>query len=201
VRGTDVSVTFAQVAAAATYDPGVRAVVPEPDLQATAFYDPPATYSNGCVIVLAEVDADTGAIDLQRVVAVEDCGTVINPMIVEAQVHGAITQGIGGALLEHLVYSDEGQPQTTTYLDYLVPTATEIPNIEVHHLESPSPFSVGGIKGMGEGGQIAAPAAVANAVADALAPFGAKVARLPLSPDYVLRLAGKIGAEPEGVPA
>jgi carbon-monoxide dehydrogenase large subunit len=191
--------TFGEVAFAAYWDADVRA--DEPLLTATRFYDPPATYSNGCVIVLAEVDADTGAIDLQRVVAVEDCGTVINPMIVEAQVHGAITQGIGGALLEHLVYSDEGQPQTTTYLDYLVPTATEIPNIEVHHLESPSPFSVGGIKGMGEGGQIAAPAAVANAVADALAPFGAKVARLPLSPDYVLRLAGKIGAEPEGVPA
>jgi carbon-monoxide dehydrogenase large subunit len=130
-------------------------------------------------------------------VIAEDCGTVINPMIVEAQVHGAITQGIGGALLEHLIYSDEGQPLATTYMDYLVPTATEVPNMEVLHLETPSPFTVGGIKGMGEGGQIAAPAAVANSVADALAPFDAKIERLPITPEYVLRLVGKLGASEE----
>jgi carbon-monoxide dehydrogenase large subunit len=98
-------------------------------------------------------------------------------------------------MLEHLIFNEDGQPVTTTYMDYLVPTATEVPPIDVYHLESPSPFSVGGIKGMGEGGQIAAPAAVINAVADALAPFGAKVRQLPLSPDYVLRLAGKIDAK------
>lgn len=184
--------TLAEVAYAAYWDAEVRD--DEPLLTATRFYDPPASYANGCVVVLAEIDSDTGHVTLNRCVAVEDCGTVINPMIVEAQVHGAITQGIGGALLEHLIYSDEGQPLTTTYMDFLVPTATEVPPIEVHHLESPSPFTVGGIKGMGEGGQIAAPAAVANAVADALAPFNARIAKLPITPDYVLRLMGKIGA-------
>ncbi|MGD9763972.1 MAG: xanthine dehydrogenase family protein molybdopterin-binding subunit [Candidatus Binatia bacterium] len=183
--------TVADVAYAAYWDASVRG--DEPLLTATRFYDPPATYANGCVIVLSEVDVETGLVTLQRIVAVEDCGTVINPMIVEAQVHGAITQGLGGALLEHLIYSDEGQPLTTTYMDYLVPTATDVPRIEVSSLSSPSPFSVGGIKGMGEGGQIAAPAAVANAVADALSPFGARIRKLPITPDYVLRLVGKIG--------
>jgi carbon-monoxide dehydrogenase large subunit len=180
------------VAFAAYWDSEVRS--DEPLLTATRFYDPPATYANGCVVVLAEVDAGTGMVTLDRIVAVEDCGTVINPMIVEAQVHGAITQGIGGALFEEFIYGDDGQPLTTTYMDYLIPTSTDIPPIEVLSLESPSPFSVGGIKGMGEGGQIAAPAAVANAVADALAPFGARIRKLPLAPDYVMRLMGKIGS-------
>ncbi|MEA2278343.1 MAG: aerobic carbon-monoxide dehydrogenase large subunit [Solirubrobacteraceae bacterium] len=187
--------TMGEVAYAAYWDSEARD--DEPLLTSTRFYDPPASYANGCVVVLADVDVDTGVVKLTRIVVVEDCGTVINPMIVEAQVHGAITQGIGGALLEHIIYSDEGQPLTTTYMDYLVPTATEVPNMEVHHLESPSPFTVGGIKGMGEGGQIAAPAAVANAVADALAPFNARITQLPLTPDYVLRLAGKIGSPQE----
>ncbi|WP_214366405.1 xanthine dehydrogenase family protein molybdopterin-binding subunit [Pseudonocardia sp. H11422] len=193
VAGTpSVSKTLAEVAYAAYWDSDVRS--DEPMLTSTRFYDPPATYANGCVVVLAEVDADTGVVTLDRIVAIEDCGTVINPMIVEAQVQGAIVQGIGGALFEQFVYGDDGQPLTTTYMDYLIPTSTDIPPIEVLSLESPSPFSVGGIKGMGEGGQIAAPAAVANAVADALAPFGARVRKLPLAPDYVLRLMGKIGS-------
>ena len=182
---------LAEVAYAAYWDASVRD--DEPLLTATRFYDPPATYANGCVVVLAEVDVETGVVKLTRLVAVEDCGTVINPMIVEAQVHGAVTQGLGGALLEHLVYGDDGQPLTTTYMDYLIPTATDVPHIDVSSLSSPSPFSVGGIKGMGEGGQIAAPAAVANAVADALAPFGARIRKFPITPDYVLRLVGKIG--------
>jgi carbon-monoxide dehydrogenase large subunit len=184
--------TLADVAYAAHWDSEVRNS--EPLLSATRFYDPPANYANGCVVVLCEVDADTGVVTLDRIVAVEDCGTVINPMIVEAQVHGAIVQGLGGAMLEHLIYSEDGQPLTTTYMDYLVPTFSDVPPIEVISIETPSPFTVGGIKGMGEGGQIAAPAAVANAVADALAPFGARIEKLPITPDYVLRLMGKIGS-------
>ena len=199
VAGTPaLSKTMGEVAFAAYWDGDVRDQEPgdshQPLLSSTRFYDPPATYANGCVVVRAEVDVDTGQITLDRIVVVEDCGTVINPMIVEAQVHGAITQGIGGALLEHLIYDQDGQPLTTTYMDYLVPTATEVPHIDVLHLETPSPFSIGGIKGMGEGGQIAAPAAVANAVADALATFGARVTALPLTPDRVLRMIGKIGS-------
>jgi carbon-monoxide dehydrogenase large subunit len=199
VAGTPaLSKTMQEVAFAAYWDGGVRDDEPgeshQPLLSSTRFYDPPATYANGCIVVLTEVDTDTGVVKLERMVVVEDCGAVINPMIVEAQVHGAVTQGIGGAMLEHLIYSEDGQPLTTTYMDYLVPTASGVPNIDVLHLESPSPFSIGGIKGMGEGGQIAAPAAVANAVADALAPFGARVTRLPLTPDNVLRMIGKIGS-------
>ena len=190
------SKTMAEVAFAAYWDGSLRDDEPgeshQPLLSSTRFYDPPATYSNGCVVVLTEVDTDTGVVRLDRIVVVEDCGTVINPMIVDGQVHGAIMQGIGGALLEHLIYDEDGQPLTTTYMDYLVPTAMGMPNMEVHHLETPSPFSIGGIKGMGEGGQVAAPAAVANAVADALAPFGARITHFPLSPDNILRMIGKI---------
>jgi carbon-monoxide dehydrogenase large subunit len=112
-------------------------------------------------------------------------------MIVEGQVRGAIAQGVGSALLEHLVYDDSGQLLTTTYLDYLLPTATEVPPIEVEHLETPSPVTVGGIKGMGESGLIAAPAAVLNAVIDAISPFDPTIEELPLSPDHVLRAIGK----------
>ncbi len=143
------SMTMQEVAFAAYWDGNVRddeaGGSHQPLLSSTRFYDPPATYANGCVVVLAEVDTDTGVVKLDRVVVVEDCGTVINPMIVEGQVHGAIAQGIGGAMLEYLIYSEDGQPLTTTYMDYLVPTATVVPNIEVLHLESPSPFSIGGI--------------------------------------------------------
>jgi carbon-monoxide dehydrogenase large subunit len=188
-----VSKPLSEVAYAAYWDSEVRSE--EPMLTSTRFYDPPATYANGCVVVLTEVDVKTGTVTLDRIVAVEDCGTVINPMIVEAQVQGAITQGIGGALYEEFIYGDDGQPLTTTYMDYLIPTSTDVPPIEVLSLCSPSPFSVGGIKGMGEGGQIAAPAAVANAVADALAPFKVRIEQLPLGPDYVLRLIGAIGAD------
>jgi carbon-monoxide dehydrogenase large subunit len=111
---------------------------------------------------------------------------------VDGQIRGAVAQGIGGALLEHAVYDDEGQPQASTFLDYLLPTATEVPAIEIEHLCSPSPFTPGGIKGMGESGLVATPAAVALAVEDALAPFGARVERLPLSPEVV---AGMIPEE------
>ncbi|HEX7297543.1 MAG TPA: xanthine dehydrogenase family protein molybdopterin-binding subunit [Solirubrobacteraceae bacterium] len=164
----------------------------------TRFYDPPCTYSNGCIAVLVEVDAETGTVKLERIVAVEDCGTLINPLIVDGQVQGAIAQGVGGAMFEELVYNADGQPLSTTYMDYLVPTATDLPAIEVAHLESPSPLSVGGYKGMGEGGQIAAPAAMVNAVMDALAPFGAKTRDLPLKPDYVLKLINGGAASANG---
>ncbi len=193
-----VSKTMQEVAFASYWDGNLRDDEPgeshEPLLSSTRFYDPPASYANGCIVALAEVDVDTGQVTLARMVVVEDCGTVINPMIVEGQVHGAIAQGVGGALLEHLIYGEDGQPLTTTYMDYLVPTAPNLPPIEVHHMETPSPFTIGGIKGMGEGGQIATPAAVANAVADALAPFGARVTKLPLTPDTVLRMIGTIGS-------
>lgn len=186
IGSPSVSLSLADVAYAAHWDDAVRAE--NPMLTSTKFYDPPATYANGCVAVELEIDACTGQISLDRIVAIEDCGMQINPMIVEAQVHGAVTQGVGGALYEHFKYAPDGKPMTTSYLEYQIPSAADMPPIEVYSIETPSPFSVGGIKGMGEGGQIAAPGAVANAVADALAPFGAKVSKLPLDPDYVLSL-------------
>ncbi|MCK8615325.1 xanthine dehydrogenase family protein molybdopterin-binding subunit [Gordonia sp. C13] len=186
IGAPSVSRPLSEVAYAAHWDAEVRSE--NPMLTSTKFYDPPATYANGCVAIELEVDIDTGQIQLQRIVAIEDCGMQINPMIVEAQVHGAIAQGVGGALYEHFKFAKDGTPLSTSYLEYQIPSAADMPPIEVHSIETPSPFSVGGIKGMGEGGQISAPAAVANAVANALEPFGVTVTKLPLDPDYVLSL-------------
>jgi carbon-monoxide dehydrogenase large subunit len=176
------SVTLGQVAEAAYFRPDVRAALPEPDLSVSRFHDPAATYSNGTIACAVEVDPGTGGVEVLRIVAVEDCGTMINPMIVDGQIRGAVAQGIGGALLERVVYDEDGQPQTGTLMDYLLPTAADVPRIEVSHCVSPSPLTPGGIKGMGESGLIAAPAAIAAAVADAL---GAMPDRLPLTPQLV----------------
>lgn len=165
----------------------------EPTLTATRHYDPPETYSNGCVVVCVEVDTGTGLVDIQRIVAVEDCGNMLNPLIVEGQVAGAIAQGIGGALYEDLVYDEaNGEFLSGSLMDYLYPSTCEVPAMEMGHIETPSPVTDGGVKGMGEAGSIATPAAIANAVADALAPFGADVTRLPLTPDYVLQLSREL---------
>jgi carbon-monoxide dehydrogenase large subunit len=182
------SVTVRDVAHAAHLNPELRAVVPEPQLTSTRFYDPKASYSNGCVAVSVEVDTETGQVTLRDVLAVEDCGTVINPLIVDGQVHGAVVQGIGGALFENMLYGDDGQVLSSTFLDYLLPTAPEIPDIQVVHVETPSPNSIGGVKGMAESGAVATPAAVANAVADALSPFDVVIESLPLSPQAVIHL-------------
>ena len=182
------SVTLREIAEAAYFQPGVRAAVAEPDLTVSAFYDPRPTYSNGTIVAVVEVDVETGGVIVERLVAVEDCGTILNPLVVDGQVCGAVAQGVGGALLEHAVYDDEGQPLAVTFADYLLPTAAEVPEIVVDHCTSPSPYTLGGIKGMGESGLIATPAAVAAAVADALAPFGAEVERLPLAPERVLAM-------------
>lgn len=187
VRRDDVGrrASLREVAEAAYYNPAVRATVPQPELSVTHFHDPKATYSNGCVVAVVEVDPGTGQTRVERVVVVEDCGTIINPLIVEGQIRGAVAQGIGGALLERLDHDQDGQPLTVSLADYGLPTAMEIPAIEIEHLCSPSPQTPAGIKGMGEGGMIATPAAIALAVTDALAPFGATVTRLPLTPDVV----------------
>jgi carbon-monoxide dehydrogenase large subunit len=126
---------------------------------------------------------------------VEDCGRIINPLIVEGQAIGGVVQGIGAALLEEHVYGAEGQLLTGTLMDYLVPTAAEAPGVEVHHVERPSPTTLGGFKGMGEGGTIGAPAAIANAVGDALAPLGVAINELPITPG---RLFALIGSAPAG---
>jgi carbon-monoxide dehydrogenase large subunit len=129
----------------------------------------------------------TGVVRLLRYIVSEDCGPMINPAVVEGQIAGGTVQGIGGALYEHLVYDDHGNPLTTTFLDYLLPTAAEAPTIEYGHLETPSP-GPGGYKGVGEGGAIGAPPAVVNAVADALSHFGVAIIEQPLTPSRILTL-------------
>jgi len=168
----------------------------DPALEATHYYDPPpATFSNGTHLAVVEVDVETGQVEVIRHVVVEDCGKMVNPMIVEGQTHGAVAQGIGSALYEDFAYDENAQPLTTSFMDYLIPGPMEVPAVEVIHMETPPAVSVSGFKGMAEGGTIGSAAAVANAVADALAPLGVKVRELPLTPDRILRL---IKEKPKG---
>lgn len=162
-------------------------------LEAHARYRPdaPFTFSNSCHACLCEVDPVTGAVTLLRFVVSEDCGVMINPTVVEGQIAGGVVQGIGGVLYEHMVYDADGTPLSTTFVDYLLPTATEVPMIEYGHIETPARTNPGGHKGMGEGGAIGAPPAVINAVCDALAPLGIRITEQPLSPAVV---AGAIAA-------
>ncbi|MGV2385889.1 MAG UNVERIFIED_CONTAM: molybdopterin-dependent oxidoreductase, partial [Thermobifida fusca] len=119
---------------------------------------------------------------------VEDCGVMIKPLVVEGQIHGGVAQGIGSALFEEMVYDEDGQLLTTTFMDYLLPTALDVPHIATRHLETPSPNTIGGIKGMGEGGAIAPAAVIAGAVEDALSEIGPVwISEVPLTPERVLR--------------
>jgi carbon-monoxide dehydrogenase large subunit len=163
--------------------------VASPDFEATVYHhQPTVTYTSAVHVAHVEVDPGTGAVKLLRYLVAHDCGKVINPVIVEGQVHGGVAQGVGGGLLEELVYDEQAQLLTGTFMDYLVPTAMELPPIETVHLEYPSPRNPLGVKGAGEGGAISPPAAIANAVEDALAPFGVRVTRTPLGPSVVLGL-------------
>jgi carbon-monoxide dehydrogenase large subunit len=190
VRGTPAKgVTFAELANAAYFETaGLPPDVP-PGLEATARYASPhgSIWVNASHVCTCEVDVETGVVTLLRYIVSEDCGPMINPNVVEGQIAGGTVQGIGGALYEHLAYDSDGNPISTTFMDYLIPTAAEIPTIEYGHIETPSP-GPGGYKGVGEGGAIGAPPAVVNAVADALAPFGVRATELPLTPSRILEL-------------
>jgi carbon-monoxide dehydrogenase large subunit len=154
----------------------------EPGLEATRFYDPiRGTFAAGSQAAVVEVDPSTGTLVIRRYVCVEDTGRVINPIIVEGQVQGAIAQGIGGALSEHLVYDAEGQLLTGTLMEYALPTAAAIPSVELDHIEEPAD-NLAGVRGVGEGGTLGPAAVLANAVADALAPFGIELNDLPIAP-------------------
>jgi 2-furoyl-CoA dehydrogenase large subunit len=169
----------------------------EPGLEATHFYSNPLAelpdeadrvrgqliFTNAAHICLVEVDPETAQVKVLRYGVVHDCGKEINPLIVEGQVHGATVHGIGAALLEEFVYDENGQLLTTTFMDYLKPTASDVPTIETDHLETLSPFTPLGTKGVGEGGAIPAPGCIANAVEDALRPLGVRITGLPLSPN------------------
>jgi CO/xanthine dehydrogenase Mo-binding subunit len=161
------------------------------ELAAVEYFEPPTvTWANGAHAAVVEVDPGTGGVRVLRYAVVHDCGRPINPAIVDGQVHGGVAQGIGGALFEELVYDEEGQLLSGTLADYLVPTAADVPPMALAHMETPSPLNPLGVKGVGEGGAIPGPAAIANAVEDALGPRGQVVRRTPLSPAYVRSLLG-----------
>jgi aerobic carbon-monoxide dehydrogenase large subunit len=160
----------------------------DPGLEASGYVHVlQSTYSNGAHAAVVEVDPETGTVKVLRYVAVDDCGTMINPMVVEGQIHGGIAHGIGNALLEEIVYDDAGQLLTGTLMDYALPRASDVPALEVHHVVTPSPLNPLGVKGSGEGGTLPAPAAIANAIADALRPLGVEVTEMPLTRERLWR--------------
>ncbi len=191
VRGVpEMSISLGEVAAALAGLPGFA--LPgsdEPGLESTINFAPETlTYCNGTHIAEVDVDPETGEVRILNYVVVHDSGRLINPMIVEGQIHGGVAHGLGNALLERMVFDAAGQPQTTTFADYLLPTATTVPRIELGHLQSPSPLNPLGVKGAGEGGTIPSPAAIVSAVEDALAPFGVTIAECPVTPARIVEL-------------
>jgi carbon-monoxide dehydrogenase large subunit len=157
----------------------------EQGLEAVSYFDPPNfTWPFGAHICVVEVDPETGDVDMRKYIAVDDCGNVINPMVVEGQITGGIVQGIAQALYEEVVYDDDsGQLRTGTLTDYMIPTANEIPELVLGSTLTPSPTNALGVKGIGEAGTIASSAAVINAIVDALSPFGIKHVDMPATPD------------------
>jgi len=190
IKGSDMSVTLQQVAEMAAGAPGYSMPKDvEPGLEAEVNFKPPAlTYSNGVQAVEVEVDIDTGDVTFQNYVVVSDCGTLINPMIVDGQIAGGVVHGIGNALFEWMGYDENGQPLTTNFGEYLMPTATELINIDMVYETSPSPLNPLGVKGVGETGTVPAAAAIVSAVEHALEPFGAQLADYPLKPSNLVEI-------------
>ena len=156
----------------------------EPGLEASSTYDPPpAAFGNGAHLAMVEVDRETGQVKILRYVIAEDCGPMLNPLIVEGQTHGGLAQGLGEALYEEVIHDDAGQLLTATFMDYLIPTAMEVPPVQIVHLETPSPNTIRGFKGVGESATIGSPACVANAVSDAL---GRAMDTLPMTPGRIV---------------
>ena len=185
VKGTDKSIGFGEVALA-SYVPHNFPEGLEPGIEFNSFYDPANfTYPFGTYIAVVEVDAETGTTEIKRFVAVDDVGNVVNPMIVDGQVHGGLAQGIGQALLEGAVYDESGQLTTGTYLDYAMPRADDLPSFEVDRNVTPCPHNPLGVKGCGEAGAIGSTPAIVNAVVDALRPLGIKDLEMPLTPQKV----------------
>jgi aerobic carbon-monoxide dehydrogenase large subunit len=190
VRGTPArAVTMAEVARCAYLEPHRLPPGTEAGLEATRYFDPDrGTFAAGALAAVVEVDVETGAVDLLRMVCTEDAGRRLNPVIVEGQMHGAVAQGVAGALFEELRYDDDGQLLTATLADYLMPSAADLPGYEVHHVDVPSETNPYGLRGVGEGGTLGPAAAIANAVSDALGPLGVEVDHLPVSPRRVFEL-------------
>jgi carbon-monoxide dehydrogenase large subunit len=184
----DSGLSLAEVAAAAYLNPASLPPGTPAGLEVSERYRAPMlNFSNAAHACTVEVDPATGVVRILRYVVSEDCGNMINPMVVEGQIAGGVVQGIGGVFYEHMVYDADGNPLPTTFLDYLLPTAAEVPDLEYGHVVTPS-AAPGGFKGMGEGGAIASPAALANAVRDALAPLGVRITTQPLTPEKIISL-------------
>ncbi|MGA2995795.1 xanthine dehydrogenase family protein molybdopterin-binding subunit [Bradyrhizobium sp.] len=188
VLGTDRAVSFKQIAKAVYADMKTLPVEAREELSATYTYDPiNGTTAAATHIAAVEVDPVSCFVRILKFVVAEDCGRIINPMIVDGQVHGGVAQGIGAALLEELIYDEDGQLLTASLVDYMIPSAPDVPLMDVVHIESESAVA-GGFRGMGEGGTIGAPAAIANAIADALSPLDIDVSILPMTPERIFKL-------------
>jgi aerobic carbon-monoxide dehydrogenase large subunit len=185
VAGTDRAIGFETLARAAYHQVHRFKGEITPGIAESATYDPPGTFSNACHIAMVEVDVETGGVRIEKFLVAEDAGRLINPMIVDGQIHGGVAQGIANALLEEIIYDDSGNILTATLADYLPPTAREIPPIEIHHRETWTEASLTRAKGLGEGGAIGAPATVINAINDALAPFGVSIDEFPATPQRI----------------
>jgi aerobic carbon-monoxide dehydrogenase large subunit len=185
VAGTDRTIAIATLARAAYHQTPRFAGEVTPGLAESATYDPPGTFSNACHIAIVEVDVETGKVAVEKYVVAEDAGRLINPMIVDGQIHGGVAQGLANALLEEIIYDETGNILTATLADYLLPTAHDMPPIDILHRETLTSASITKAKGLGEGGAIGAPAAIVNAINDALAPFGISIDEFPATPQRI----------------
>jgi carbon-monoxide dehydrogenase large subunit len=194
--GNRPSLTFRELARASQGMPGFSLAPGQtPGLEHTAYFTPPqASYCSGTHVVEAEVDPMTGAVKIVTYVVAHDSGNIINPLIVDGQIQGGVAHGIGNALLEWMKYDENGQPLTTTFADYLLPMATDVPTCKITHIESPSPLNPLGVKGAGEGGTIPAAAAIIAAIENALSEFGVRFAETPLVPERIVTALEAAGA-------
>jgi carbon-monoxide dehydrogenase large subunit len=159
----------------------------EPGLEETYYFEPPTvTWAYAAHAAIVEVDVETGRLAIERYVVSHDCGVLVNPMLAEAQIVGGVIQGLGGATFEAISYDESGQLLSGSFMDYMMPTAAEAPEVVLVHQEIPSPLNPLGVKGLGEGGAISPPVAVANAVCDALAHLGIEINSIPVNPEKLL---------------
>jgi carbon-monoxide dehydrogenase large subunit len=196
VKGHPEQVKMLPEVAAAAYGAGLPEGV-DPGLEAVSYFDPPNfVWPFGAHVCVVEVDPETGSVDLQRYIAVDDCGNVINPMIVDGQIQGGVVQGLAQALFEEAIYDEEtGQLRTSTFLDYTMPTANEIPELTLDRTVTPSPTNELGVKGIGEAGTIPASAAVINAICDALSPLVSLTSTCPPPPTACGNSSRRLAAE------
>ena len=191
------SITLKELAVRANPMRGAVEPGTEPGLESTAYYGPPyGATASGAVAMIVEVDPDTMLVQIKRYVIAHDCGTVINPLIVDGQVHGGVSLGLGNSFYEKLVYDESGNLMNGSFTDYLLPRATDMPHIEIGHLSTPSPLNPLGIKGVGEAGAIPTPAAFVQAVENALADYHLEILEAPLSPNRLFELTRKNPAHP-----